>query len=67
MTFKQREDMIRDAFYLVIGLFLTWHMGSLFPNQGSNSNPLHWKNGVLTTELPGKSQEVQFRNVACAE
>ena len=32
------------------------HVGSLFPNQGSNLCHLQWKHGVLTTELPGKSQ-----------
>ena len=31
------------------------HVGSYFPNQGSNLCPLQWKRGVLTTELPGKS------------
>ena len=25
-----------------------WHMGSQFPNQGSNLCPLHWEQGVLT-------------------
>ena len=27
----------------------------VFPDQGSNSCPMYWKLGVLTTELPGKS------------
>ena len=31
-------------------------MRSLFPSQGLNLCPMHWKCGVLTTELPGKSQ-----------
>ena len=31
-------------------------MRSLFPSQGLNLCPLHGKYGVLTTELPGKSQ-----------
>ena len=35
-----------------------WHMRSLFPSQGLNLCPLHWKCGVLTTELPGKSQHL---------
>ena len=37
--------------------FFFWlcHLGTLFPNQGSNPCPLHWKHGVLTTGLPGKS------------
>ena len=29
--------------------------GSYFLNQTLNPHPLHWKNGVLTTEPPGKS------------
>ena len=29
--------------------------GSLFPNQGSNQDPLRWKLGVFTTGPPGKS------------
>ena len=37
-----------------------WHVGSQFRNQGWNSHPLHWKWGVLTTGLPGKSLNVQF-------
>ena len=32
-----------------------WHVGSQFPNQGSNLRPLHWQHGFLTTGLPGKS------------
>ena len=31
------------------------HVGSQFPNQGLNPHTLHWKQGVLTTEPPGKS------------
>ena len=31
------------------------HVGSKFPNQGSNPHPLHWQQRVLTTGL-GKSQ-----------
>ena len=29
--------------------------GVFFPNQGLSLQPLHWKHGVLTTELPGRS------------
>ena len=25
------------------GLGVLWHVGSMFPNQGSNPCPLHWK------------------------
>ena len=36
--------------------FLTaQHVGSQFPNQGSNLQPLHWNCGVLTIGSPGKS------------
>ena len=31
------------------------HVGSQFPDQGSNLSPLHWKCGVLTTGWPGMS------------
>ena len=34
-----------------------WLAGSSFPDQGSNPHPLQWKLRVLTTGLPGKSQE----------
>ena len=37
--------------------------GSYFPNQGSNLHPLHWKHGLLTTGLPGKSQESDFKSI----
>ena len=43
---------------LVLSLFFflaAWHVGSYFPNQGSNPCPLQWKYGVLTTGPPGKS------------
>ena len=33
----------------------SWHVGSWFPNWGSNLRPLQWKHGVLTTGPPGKS------------
>ena len=32
-----------------------WHVGSSFPNQGSNPFPLHWERRVLTSGPPGKS------------
>ena len=34
------------------------HMGSQFPDQGSNPYPLQQKPGVLTTGLPGKSLQL---------
>ena len=36
------------------------HVGSWFPNQGSNPCPMHWEHGVLTTGPPGKSLCVVF-------
>ena len=44
-------------FFFNICLFghAMWHVGSLFPNQGSNLRPLPWKHGVLTTGPPGKA------------
>lgn len=38
-----------------------WHVGSEFPVQGSNPWLLHWKCGVLTTWLSGKSPVI-FEN-----
>ena len=38
-------------------------VGSLFPKQGSNPNPLHWKCRVLTTGLPEKSLKVSSFDV----
>ena len=37
------------------------HVGSYFPNQGSNPHPLHWKGGFLTTGPPGKPQALYFQ------
>ena len=34
----------------------------IFPNQGSNLHPLQWKGGVLTTGVPGKSNNALFSN-----
>ena len=34
------------------------YVGSQFPDQGSNLQPLLWKHRVLTTGLPGKSSHV---------
>ena len=40
------------------------HVGSYFPNQGSNPCTLCWKCGVLTTGPPGKSQKCfLFKNL----
>ena len=37
------------------------HVGSQFPNQGSNLYPTHWKHGVLTTRLTGKFLLYEFK------
>ena len=37
-----------------------WHAGSYFLDQGSIPCPLEWKNGFLTTGLPGKAQSLHF-------
>ena len=49
----------RISFFLFI-YFCPLHTACRIPNQGSNSCPLQWKCGVLTTELPGKSWVVFF-------
>ena len=41
-------------FFLFFFFLATWHVGSYFPDQGSNLCPLHSKHGVLTTGQPGK-------------
>ena len=41
-------------FFFLFG-HAVWHVGSEFPDQGSNPCPLQWKHGVPTTGLPGKS------------
>ena len=38
----------------ILFFFPSGYVGSLFPNQGSNQHPLHWKPGVLTTGPSGK-------------
>ena len=45
-------------FYYLLTYFecATQLVGSLFPDQGSHTCPLHWKHRVLTTGLPGKSK-----------
>ena len=36
-----------------------------FPDQGSNSCPLHWKRGVLTTRPPGKCSMTTILSKVC--
>ena len=50
----------------------TWHVGSYFPNQGSNPHPLYWQCGALTTGPPVKSLDLnlltlQFLNLIQSE
>ena len=39
---------------------ITWHIGSYFPDQGSNPCSLHWQHRVLTTGSPEKSPRNRF-------
>ena len=48
-------------------IFAMWHMGSQLPNQGSNSHPLQWKQGVLAIRLPGKSWMLVFFYLICTK
>jgi len=52
------EDKV-FVFVLIFGCAL-WHIGSYFPDQGSNLHPLHWKWGVSTLDLPGKLLKTAF-------
>ena len=47
-------NLLEEYLYLFLGRTV-WHVGSQFPDQGSNPCPLHWKCRVLTTGPPGKS------------
>ena len=47
----------------LLGFFFgydVWHVGSWFPQQGSNLCPLQWKRRVSTTGPPGKSLFARF-------
>ena len=46
--------------------YAMWHVGSQFPDQGSNPHSQHWKLGVLATGLPGKPQRLHFSRVPSA-
>ena len=46
---------LRLQFYFILA---PQHVGSQFPNQGSNSHGLHWRHGVLTTGLPGNALSI---------
>ena len=51
-------------FIVVVAVIVVWPCHTaywiLFPEQGWNTRPLHWKCRVLTTELPGKSLPCDF-------
>ena len=42
-------------FFSLLFFLVFLHMGSWFPDQGSNLCPPYWKHGVLTIGPPGKS------------
>ena len=45
----------------VRGLHAERHIESQFPGQGSNTQPLYWKHGILMTGPPGKSMNLLLR------
>ena len=51
---------LADFFFLIVTFFFSghtpWLARSQFPHQESNSCPLQWKHGILTTGLPRNSQ-----------
>ena len=49
------SQCILGTFFFFLFGHAVWHVGSEFPDQGSNPCPLQWKHGVPTTGLPGKS------------
>ena len=53
------QDLSSEEIFLVFWPYCMTS-GILFPYQGSNLCSLHWKQGVLTSEQPGKSPEAIF-------
>ena len=53
---QSRNIVLEELLFLSLLLLAAWHVGFLFPDQGSKPYPLQWKWGVLTTGSPGKSQ-----------
>ena len=41
--------------FLSLFFHIRWHIGSYFPDQGSNPCSLQWKHNILTTGQPGKA------------
>ena len=56
-TFKNEYNSFKNIFLAML------HVGSQFPNQGSNPCPLHWKHEPITTGLPGKPLNTIFLHV----
>ena len=57
---------ITQGLLLFLGLVALQHVGSQFPDQGSNQCPLHWKADFLTTGPPGRASLVaQTKASAC--
>ena len=42
------------------GLVALWHVGSQFPDQGSNPHPLHWKADSLPLDHQGSPQVLSY-------
>ena len=57
---RQVWDFWKFILFIYLGC-TTRHVGSQFPDQGSDLCPLQWKLRVLTTELPGKSLKEQIK------
>ena len=59
IIFSHSEGCLFTLLIVSLGFFFgptVWHVGFLFPDQGSNPHPLHLRCGVLTTGPPGESQ-----------
>ena len=54
--------LFKKLFYYsyFIQCLVMWHIGSWFPDQGSNLHPVHWKHGVLTTRPSGNPPHLAF-------
>lgn len=55
------QELLISFFFKIFG-HITWHVGSLFPNQGSNPHSLHCRYGVLTTG-PLRKSTFNFLNM----
>ena len=59
---KPDENMEHLFFFFFFFGCAAPHVGSQFPNQGSNPHPLQWKRRVPTTGPPGKSPGIFILN-----